>query len=343
MGQRNELFATGEEVTDLEVVKPVPLNAEAPARALDAPFTSPHFVRTNFDIPQLGEGHAFEVGGAVANRLRLDTEALRALAPSRTVAVTLECAGNGRTALAPLPEGEPWERGAVSTAQWRGVPLSAVLSPAVLRDDVQELVFFGADGGEFARALPLEKALDPDTLIAFEMNGKPIPARHGGPLRLIVPGWYAMASVKWLARIEATAVPFEGQFQTERYVYGPGAPVTSARVKALITSPLEDARVAPGELEVAGWAWSGSAEVVSVEVAVGGGDSWVEAELEAPLGRWAWRRFRARLRVDAPGRQTLRARATDARGATQPPAPGWNALGYGNNAVEVVTFHVRQA
>jgi DMSO/TMAO reductase YedYZ molybdopterin-dependent catalytic subunit len=261
----------------------------------------------------------------------------------RSLTVTLECAGNGRTSMAPLPEGEPWGQGALGTAVWKGVPLAKVLARAGLRPDVVEVLIEGADGEgrkRFARSLPMSKALHPDTLLALEMNGAPLTRSHGAPVRLIVPGWYGMASVKWVSRIEALTEPFEGHYQRERYVYDLSdgrapEPVTRMRVKSMITSPEEGTRVAPGRVVVQGMAWSGERRVVQVELAVDGGESWRQATLlEAPRPS-AWVRWAFTWENAAPGRHTLRARATDEAGETQPEAALWNRLGYGNNAVQV--------
>src|SRR5262249_6134293 len=151
-----------------------------------------------------------------------------------------------RLGMAPLPPGEPWGRGAVSTAIWTGVPLRSLLERVGLRDDAIEILAEGADG--FARALPIEDALDPSTLLAFEMNGRPLPIEHGAPLRLVVPAWYGMASVKWLVRLRVLTVAYTGFFQKDRYVYDGQEPVTRKRVESRIARPRADEIVARGEL-----------------------------------------------------------------------------------------------
>jgi DMSO/TMAO reductase YedYZ molybdopterin-dependent catalytic subunit len=339
-----------DERQDLVVVKHHPFNAETPPAALGSTRTPTEafFVRSNYAEPELSrETHTVAVEGAVAHPFTLRVAEL-ARGPLRTLPVTLECAGNGRTTMRPLPAGEPWQQGALGTAVWAGVPLAQVLQRAGVKPEAVELLVEGADGDgsrRFARALPLAKALHPDTLLALEMNGAPLTRAHGAPMRLLVPGWYGMASVKWVTRLELLTRPFEGYYQRERYVYdrqdgAPTEPVTRMQVKSHITSPAEGARVSPGRVVVQGMAWSGERRVVQVEVAVNGGDSWEAATLlEAPKPS-AWVRWAFTWEGAKAGRHTLRARATDEAGDTQPDQAPWNRLGYGNNAVQVRVVEV---
>jgi DMSO/TMAO reductase YedYZ molybdopterin-dependent catalytic subunit len=289
-----------------------------------------HFVRSHFALPAPVDTLALD--GAVARPASVRLDELRR-ATSRTLPVTLECAGNRRTSMTPLPPGEPWRSGAVSTALWSGVPLAALLERAGLRDDVVELLTVGADS--YARALPIAAALDPDVIVAVEMNGAPVPPSHGGPLRLVVPGWYGMASVKWLRALTALTRPFAGPFQTETYVYDDG-PVTTMRVSSLIVAPRDDATLAHGRVPVWGWAWSGEAAIASVELSLDAGP-WRRARLSRPVGPRAWTRWHALVDVE-PGRHTLRARARDRAGRAQPEVPPANRLGYGNNLVPTIVF-----
>ncbi|HYI01950.1 sulfite oxidase [Hyalangium sp.] len=326
-------------------VKLEPFNAETPLEALAQARTptASFFVRSNHPEPELpADAHRIAVEGAVEVPLTLKPAEL-ARGPLRELTVTLECAGNGRTSMAPLPEGEPWDKGALGTAVFKGVPLAEVLGRARLRPDVLEVLVEGADGEgskRFARTLPMSKALHPDTLLALEMNGAPLSRAHGAPVRLIVPGWYGMASVKWVRRITVLTRPFRGHYQSERYIYDLGdgrapEPVTRIRVKSLIIAPGEGARVAPGRVVVQGVAWSGERRVVQVEVAVDGGETWKPATLLEPPRPSAWVRWAFTWEDAQPGRHTLRARATDEAGETQPETVPWNRLGYGNNAVQV--------
>jgi DMSO/TMAO reductase YedYZ molybdopterin-dependent catalytic subunit len=327
------------------VVKPEPLNAETPLEALTHARTptGSFFVRNNHPEPELPAAmHRIAVEGAVEAPFTLRVADL-AQGPLRELTVTLECAGNGRALMAPLPEGEPWGQGALGTAVWRGVPLSLVLGRARLLPEALEVLVEGADGEgseRFARSLPVSKALHPDTLLALEMNGAPLTREHGAPVRLIVPGWYGMANVKWVRRIKALTQPFAGHYQRERYIYDTGdgrapEPVTRMRVKSLLISPASGTRVAPGRVVVQGLAWSGERRVVQVEVAVDGGETWKQATLLETSKPSAWVRWAFTWEDVVPGRHTLRARATDEAGETQPEAPQWNRLGYGNNAVQV--------
>lgn len=342
---------------ELVTVKAQPYNAEAPHAGLAEPITptARFYVRSNFAVPRIdARTHRVAVGGAVERAFDLGLDELRALG-TRTVATTMECAGNNRLSLVPLPTGEPWLGGAVSTASWTGVPLRAVLERAGLREGVREILVTGADRGKpkdhpseisFARSLPLEKAMDADTLLAFEMNGEPLPPDHGAPLRLVVPSWYGMAGVKWVARVDALTEPFTGYYQKSRYIYdyddgNEPPPVTTMRVKAIVVSPMPGAEVPAGPVTVRGQAWSGVGEVVKVEVAIDGGDSWQEATLLDPVSPYAWRAWELTWQASDPGRHVLRARATDSRGNTQPDVARWNRYGYGSNAVQPTIVYVK--
>jgi DMSO/TMAO reductase YedYZ molybdopterin-dependent catalytic subunit len=306
-------------------------NVEAAPEAFGQLITlaAQRFVRCHFPVPLLDDRHALKVCGAVVEPLLLDLQALRAL-PAASQTVVTECGGNGRTTLWPKVPGEQWGRGAVSTAQWTGAPLVTLLDKAGLKETAVELVFTGADTFAYQRSLPREAALDPATLVAFEMNGAPVPPQFGGPLRLVVPGWYGMASVKWLARIEAVETPFSGEFQTEKYLYGPGAPVSRIRIKSMFTAVPETLRA--GEpVRIGGLAWGGEG-VARVDVFAGG--VWREARLVGPALPHAWRRFEVSWTPRAAGPTLLRCRATDTRGVAQPELPDWNPGGYGANAIE---------
>ena len=242
----------------LLMINPAPYNAEAPPAALEGEITPTglHYVRSNFAVP--AHDGALEISGAVENPVTLGLDDLRAL-PAHERAVTLECAGNGRLEMRPLPTGEPWGDYAVSTSRWTGALLSDVLGLARPTADGVDVRFAGADHGAyhlqpilpetsksdltFERALPLALAADPaaEILVAYEMNGQPLGPDHGAPFRLIVPHWYAVASVKWLSRIDVLTEPFTGEFQTGHYMYQwpdrPQEPVSLMRVRARITDP----------------------------------------------------------------------------------------------------------
>ena len=340
----------------LVMVKQEPFNAEAPLVALrDArTATESFYVRSHFATPATAPGTwRLHMEGLVEQPLELTETELRAL-PARTVVATMECAGNDRVRFAPIPPGEPWGLGAVSTAVWRGVSVRDVLEQARLGPAVVEIVFEGADEGKpaldepptrFARSLPLNQALHPDTLLAYEMNGEPLTAAHGGPVRLVVPDWYGVASVKWVARIAAIAEPFRGFYQARRYVFvrpdgSRPTPLSTMRVKSLITSHANGERIGLGPHVLAGVAWSGDGAIMQVEVATGGDGVWQAARLQDEARPHTWRRWEYEWQPRYAGRHVLRVRATDIQGNVQPDLAEWNVLGYCNNSIQQVVLEV---
>ena len=335
-----------------------PLNCEAPIGALGGVITpnADFYVRNHFQIPSLDPSTwRLQVGGLVRRPLSLALTDLRNMR-SETQVVTLECAGNGRSMLNPPVEGEQWSLGAVSTAEWTGVPLVEVLDRAGIEPGAREVLFRGADHGtvegrtgitHFERSLKLDAIRDSQALLAYAMNGEPLAVPHGHPLRVIVPGWYGVTSVKWLTEIELIDEAFAGYFQADRYVYEwerngqvVREPVTVTRIRALITEPGPDEEVEPGNLAIRGVAWSGAAPIGRVEVSIDGG-SWTDARLVGEPHRYGCQRWELITRVQRAGITTLRARATDLAGRTQPEQPEWNRLGYGANAIQEVPLHVR--
>jgi DMSO/TMAO reductase YedYZ molybdopterin-dependent catalytic subunit len=328
-------------------------NHGMPLETLRYDLTPPglHYLLIHYDIPALDAATwRLRVGGLVAGRLDLDLNTLRGL-PSRTVRVTLECAGNGRARLHPRPISQPWLVEAIGTADWTGVPLRDVLTRAGIDSSAVNVVFTGADHGiergieqDYQRSLTIDQALGDDVLLAYEMNGAPLPPQHGYPVRLVVPGWYGMAHVKWLINVALVDTPFAGFQQAVAYrmrqdADEPGAPVERIAPRALMVPPgfpdfMSRVRVVrPGPIPLEGRAWSGRAPVVRVEVSADGGDSWTDATLESDAGhRWAWRRFTFEW-VATPGRHVLTARATTADGEIQPHDQTWNRGGFANNAI----------
>ena len=317
-----------------------------------------HYLLTHYDIPVVDPSSwRLEVDGEVARPLALTLGELRAR-PARELAVTMECAGNGRVHVEPHVVSQPWLLEAVGTARWRGTPLAALLEEAGMGDDAAEVLFTGLDRGvegeeeqSYARSVPLAEALRADVLLAYEVNGVPLPPQHGFPLRLLVPGWYGMTSVKWLSRITVLTSPFDGYQQRHSYRLRQeedemGTPLSRIQVRALMAPPgipefLTRARVVQaGPVELEGRAWSGEAEVAGVGVSIDGGVSWAEAELgPAALGRWAWRRWS--FAWDArPGAYEVCCRARDEHGNVQALEPSWNLGGYANNAVQRVPVTV---
>jgi len=336
-----------------------PLNCETSVAALIGGVVMPNahfYVRNHFQIPKLDSATwRLKVHGLVERPLELSLRDLTTM-PSRTQVVTLECAGNGRSRLEPRLPGEQWHLGAVSTAEWTGVPLAEVLDRAGIRAGAREVLFRGADSGtiadhpeklHFERSLALDDAREAEPLLAYAMNGEPLPIQHGYPLRLIVPSWYAVTAVKWLAEIEVIDHAFTGHYQTETYFFEwqrdgqlVREPVSLQRVRALITEPQDDEELGAGDLAIRGVAWSGAAPIARVEVSVGG-DPWREARLIGERSRRSWQWWELIARVDRPGPTAIRVRASDLAGRAQPLQPEWNRLGYGNNAVQEISVRVR--
>jgi len=315
-----------------------------------------HYLLIHFDIP---EGDAanwkLRVDGLVSRPLEIGLAQLQGM-PSKTVRVTLECAGNGRGQGSPRYPSMPWLEEGVSTAEWTGVPLAELLKQAGLHESVQELVFHGADRGfdggiehSYSRSLRPAEAMRGDVLLVHSMNGAPLLPQHGAPLRLVVPGWYGMASVKWLERIEAIDRAFDGVQQALSYhfrsvVGEKGVPCTRMRVNSLMAPPgIPDfygrrRTVEAGPVAILGRAWSGDGEIKRVEFAVDG--DWQDAMLDQRAGPHAWQRWQARWDASV-GRHELRCRATDVTGAKQPLEPPWDVTGFGNNAAQRVEVVVR--
>jgi DMSO/TMAO reductase YedYZ molybdopterin-dependent catalytic subunit len=315
-----------------------------------------HYLLIHYDIPDVDLA-AFEltVDGHVERPLTLSLDDLRAR-QSTELEVTMECAGNGRSLLPdPRPVSQPWLAEALGTAAWAGTPLAPLLAEAAPKPGAIEVVFTGLDrgveGGEeqaYARSLTLDQATQPDVLLAYGMNGWPLLPQHGFPLRLVVPGWYGMTSVKWLTRITVVDRPFEGYQQAHAYHFrrgedDPGTPVTRILPRALMIPPgiagfPERTRtLEAGPTIVEGRAWSGLGEIDRVEFAVD--DEWREAELQPAAGRWAWRYWYAEWDA-TPGEHVLSCRARDTAGNTQPDEADWNIGGYANNGVQRVPVTV---
>ena len=335
-------------------------NHALPLEALRHDVTPPglHYVLVHYDVPDVDAATwTLEVGGEVTRSLSLDLDALRAY-PAVSLPVTLECAGNGRAHLMPRPVSQPWLEGAVGTAVWTGVRLADVLDDAGVTDRGVDVVLTGADHGiergveqDYARGLTLEQARRPEVLLAYEMNGQPLPPQHGFPLRVVVPGWYGMTSVKWLTSITVLDTPYDGFQNAVAYrfkadVDDVGEPVTTIAPRALMVPPgfpdfgSRRRIVEAGQVRLQGRAWSGRGPVATVEVSADGGATWQAAALEPALGTYAWARWTLTWQAEA-GDHELCVRAGDLAGAVQPLQPPWNAQGMANNAVQRVLVHVR--
>jgi DMSO/TMAO reductase YedYZ molybdopterin-dependent catalytic subunit len=287
------------------------------------------FFHRNHFFPFPTSWQGLRIEGALSRSLTVDVGELERF-PSKTLVATVECAGNGRSLMPSPPEGEePWGLGAVSTAEWTGVPLADLLAVAPLVGSAVEVGFFGADG--YARSLPVEAAMHPDTLLVTAMNGVPLPLEHGGPLRLLVPRWYGMASVKWLVRVAGLTEPYQGHFQVERYVID-GLPVREMRVRAVVTEPPAGSVVARPAIRLAGYAWTGQGQVSRVRVSDDRGEHWLEADLVSAAHPYHWVRWEVDWRPRGSGPLEVLARASDSAGRVQPLEPVSNLLGYCNNA-----------
>ncbi len=332
-------------------------NHGMPLEALrwDVTPTGLHYLLVHYDVPMVDlASFRLRVGGHVREALSLSLDDLR-LRETVTEPVTMECAGNGRAMLDPRPVSQPWLREAVGTGEWTGTPLAPLLERAGVRSGAVDVVFTGLDRGvegghaqHYARALPLNEALRPDVLLAWGLNGGALPPQHGFPLRLVVPGWYGMTNVKWLASIEVLDRPFDGYQNAYAYRLratedDPGVALTRMMPRALMVPPgipefmSRRRHVEPGRVLVEGRAWSGWADVESVEFAVDG--EWRPAHLGHSVGPAAWRHWSATWDA-SPGEHVIACRCTDAAGNTQPDVPPWNVGGYANNAVQRVAVVV---
>src|SRR3984893_10227267 len=318
-----------------------PKNLEAPFDQIDSYLTPNElfYIRSHFPIPNLdSDSYRLRIDGAVRRPLALSYEELRSMR-SETRVATLECAGNSRVFLVPQALGAHGELGAVSNAEWTGVPLRALLERAEVREDACEIVLEGADRGtpkeepipptpiSYVWSLPRAKAIRPEVLIAYQMNGRDLPRDHGFPVRAIVPGHYGMASVKWLTGIRAVHEPFHGYWQTSDYAYWAAMdgkpvrrPLGEMKLKSEIARPRVYETLVPNRIyTVSGAAWAGETDVTDIAVSTDRGQTWAEAEFLDPVRRHAWRRWKFDwLTPKEPGQYTLLARAKDAGGLMQP-------------------------
>jgi DMSO/TMAO reductase YedYZ molybdopterin-dependent catalytic subunit len=341
----------------LEELQLAARNHGMPLEALRWPVTPVglHYLLIHYDVPDVEpESWRLTIGGE--RELELSLDELRAR-PAVEHTVTMECAGNGRARFDPRPVSQPWLNEAIGTARWRGTPLRPLLDEAGIPEGTLEVLCTGLDrgveGGEeqaFQRALPLEEALRDEVLLAYEMNGAPLPPQHGFPLRLVVPGWYGMTNVKWLERIELVDAPFAGYQNRQGYRMrqtedDEGVPLDRMQPRSLMAPPgipefmTRDRTVPAGEVVLEGRAWSGLAPIASVEVSADGGSTWAPAELEPEGERWAWRGWTHRWLAE-PGEHVLCSRARDEAGNEQPLEMSWNLGGYANNAVQTVRVTV---
>ncbi len=345
----------------LEELQLAARNHGMPLEALREPITPVglHYLLIHYDIPHVDAASwRLTVDGEVERDLSLDLADLRAR-PATELAATMECAGNGRARFEPRPISQPWLLEAVGTGRWRGTSLAGLLAEVGPTGAAREVLFTGLDRGLekgeeqwFQRSLPLAEALRAEVLLAYDLNGAPLPPQHGFPLRLLVPGWYGMTNVKWLSRITLIEEPFTGYQQAQGYrlrqeADEPGEALDRIFPRALLIPPgipdfmSRERTVERGQQTLRGRAWSGHAPISAVDVSVDGGETWSAATFEpADLGDWAWRGFTYEWDATEPGACVICCRARDEAGNVQPLEAAWNVGGYANNSVQRVVVTV---
>jgi len=337
------------------------VDLESPVEYFNAWLTPvPHFfVRNHMHEPSEldAQDWRLSLGGEVEKPITLSLADLSKL-ESHSVVNTLECAGNGRGLYRPQVPGVQWGKGAVGTARFSGPRLRDVLQRAGVKPTGKHVMFRGLDEvpgkvPPFIRSIPIEKALDADTLIATQMNGSPLARHHGFPARSLVPGWIGAASCKWLTEIKVLETEFVGNFMSPGYRF-PNQPVkpgdsvkpedthamTGLNVKSVISSPSDGAKLTAGKVAIHGAAWAGEADIVKVEISTDAGTTWTPAKLSHDQARYAWRLWSYDWKPGKSGDYTIQSRATDNQGRTQPATPAWNPSGYFYNAIDQVTIHV---
>ncbi|OGW49406.1 MAG: hypothetical protein A2V62_00830 [Nitrospirae bacterium RBG_19FT_COMBO_58_9] len=340
-----------------------PFDAETPVREF-LPFLTPNhrfFVRSHFGPPPpeaVSEANwRLRVGGLVERSQECTLKDLRQM-DAVTITAVVQCSGNGRAFHRPKVPGVQWERGAVGNAEWTGVRLRDLLAKAGVQAGARHVQFQGADRPVvasvplFTRSIPLEKALHPDTILAYEMNGRPLPLLHGAPLRVITPGWMADSCTKWLMEITVQAEESKGYYMETAYrvpttpvepggsMSGPSTPTEAMAVKSLIAAPQEGETVKSGPVTIQGMAWSGEAKVVKVDVSFDEGKTWEPARLVGDDRPYAWRQWQLVWKAKTAGTLTILCRATDARGEQQPATTPWNPGGFLWNGWDRVTVTV---
>ena len=340
-----------------------PPDFETPVALLDS-FITPNdlfYVRSHLPIPQVdAAAFSLKVGGEVNAPLTLSLDEIKKL-PAVTITTTLECAGNGRAFFAPALAGIQWEKGAVGTARFTGTRLSEILKKAGTKTTGVNVEMHAADRPlgtmpAFVRQVPMAKAMHPDTIIAWDMNGQAIPLPHGSPLRAIIPGWEGAYSVKWLNALNVIAKDSDSFWVATGYRYpnrqvAPGAavdakdmePLTGLVVKSLITTPANGASLAVGKVLVGGFAWAGENDITKVDVSIDNGATWQPTRLTGEQARFSWRRFEFELNATKPQSYLILSRATDSKGNSQPAVSQWNPSGYLWNQYDSVRVEIKNA
>jgi len=350
----------------LSILNNRPLNAETPSHLLDDNITPSdrHFIRNNGLVPQIdATDWTLTVDGEVHTPLVLTLEQLKRF-KQYTYALQIECGGNGRAGFNPPAKGNQWTYGAIGCATYTGVKMRDVLHSAGLKNSAVYTGYYGEDphlSGDpnkipISRGTPISKALDEHTLIAWEMNGQPLPALHGFPLRVVTPGWPGSTSIKWLKRIFVRNKEHDGakmtgySYRVPRYKIAPGSHIPkqdmkiieSMPVKSLITFPKSPLNLKNKKsLLVRGHAWAGDRSVQDVHLSINFGASWLKTSLTAPINPYAWQNWNTVINFPQKGYYEIWARATDSAGEMQPMVvPGWNPKGYLNNAMHRIAVNV---
>jgi sulfite oxidase len=340
-----------------------PPDFETPAALLDS-FITPNdlfYVRCHMPVPSVdAAAWTLKIGGEVNSPVALSLDEIKKL-PATTITATLECAGNGRGFFTPAPAGVQWEKGAVGTARFTGTRMSEILKKAGVRASALNVEMHAADRPPgtmpaFVRQVPMAKAMHADTIIAWDMNGQPIPLVHGAPLRAIIPGWEGAYSVKWLNALNLLAKDSDSFWVATGYRYpnrrvAPGAavdakdmvPLTGMVVKSLITSPADGASMATGKVPVRGFAWAGENDITKVDVSIDNGATWQPARLTGEQARFTWRRFEFEFAATKPQSYLILSRAADSKGNMQPAVSQWNPSGYLWNQYDSVRIEVKGA
>jgi DMSO/TMAO reductase YedYZ molybdopterin-dependent catalytic subunit len=343
----------------MRVMTEKPLNAETPTEHLRSWITSNavffdrnqgQFMESPVPLPQW----KLSVEGEVKTPLTFGIEEILAM-PKTIVSNTMECSGNGRSLLNEKASGNPWTIGGVGNAVWGGIWLKRILEKAGITDKTRHVAFEGMDKPlgsskiKFIRSIPIEKAMT-TTLLAYEMNGDPLPLKHGYPLRAVALGWAGANCVKWLSKITVMDRPYEGFFMDKVYrVFQKGKDpksgevVTRLHVKSIITQPLNGETLPVGPVTILGAAYAGEADIQQVDISVDGGKSWHPVEFIGPHEPFAWRQWQYIWEAGRQGEHRIMARATDSDGRVQPMEAAWNVLGYGNNGTKehAVTVHIK--
>ncbi|MDF2000185.1 sulfite oxidase [Peribacillus frigoritolerans] len=337
----------------------LPENQETPIQFInnDSVENQLFFRRNHFTYPTLSySNYWLPINGVVSAPLLLSMQDILQY-PSKAVEVVLECSGDKRNLFEPKIFGEQWEKGAISQGKWKGVPLRTLLEISGIGEGAKEVVVEGYDYGlrtdldevyTYTRSLPIDKALHQDTIIAYEYNNQPIPFKHGYPLRLIVPQWYAMASVKWIKQISVINTTFTGPFQTIDYMYYPNKdndqnafPVTAININSTIQKPLDMEKINTGVHLIKGIAWTGKGVITKVEISIDDGYTWSNADiLPGKNVGYGWVSWSFEWNISEKGEYTIKSRATDSFGQIQPNLPFWNKKGYGYNAIDKVKVKV---